>query len=53
MKSIQEKDAAYARLAEELAADASVPQALKALADDARVTVRRGGVPAKGGKCVV
>jgi deoxyribodipyrimidine photo-lyase len=53
MKSVQEKDAAYARLAEELAADASVPQALKAFAEDARVTVRHSGAPAKGGKCVV
>jgi len=53
MKSVQEKDAAYARLREELAADASVPQVLKALAEDERVAVRRGGVPAKGGKCVI
>jgi len=53
MKLVQEKDAAYARLAEELAGDACVPQSLRALADDARVTVRRAGAPAKGGKCVV
>jgi len=52
MKTIQEKDAAYSRLAEELASDASVPPALRSLADDARVTVRRGGAPGQG-KCVV
>jgi deoxyribodipyrimidine photo-lyase len=52
MKSVHEKDAAYAQLAEELAADASVPQALRSLADDARVTVRRGGAPGRG-RCVV
>jgi deoxyribodipyrimidine photo-lyase len=54
----QERDAQYAKLAEELAADASVPKALKELADDPRVAVRRGGAPivpgAKGeAKCVV
>jgi deoxyribodipyrimidine photo-lyase len=30
-----------------------VPQALRRLADDARVTVRRGGAPDPDGKCVV
>jgi deoxyribodipyrimidine photo-lyase len=53
MKTVQERDAAYARIAEEFAADGSVSQSLRALAEDARVTVRRGGVPAKEGKCVV
>ncbi len=41
----REKDAAYARVGEEFAADVSVPQALRSLAADARVTVRRGGPP--------
>jgi len=50
--TVQEKNTVYARLAEELAADASVPQAVRKLADDARVTVRRSGMPDKG-KCVV
>jgi deoxyribodipyrimidine photo-lyase len=49
----QEKDQAYARMAAELAEDARVPKALRELAQDARVTVRRGGVPAPEGKCVV
>jgi deoxyribodipyrimidine photo-lyase len=50
--TVQEKDAAYAQNAEAYAADESVPKALRALADDARVTVRRGGAPAEG-RCVV
>ncbi len=33
--------------------DAEVPAELQKMADDARVTVRRGGAPAKDGKCVV
>ena len=48
----QEKDAAYAQIASSYAADEQVPQALRALADDARVTVRRGGAPVQG-RCVV
>src|ERR1700722_8891461 len=52
VKTVQEKDAEYARLAEELPADESVPRELRALADDARVTVRRSGAPVKS-KCVV
>jgi deoxyribodipyrimidine photo-lyase len=32
---------------------ARVPLALRGLMEDARVTVRRGGAPAKGGRCVV
>jgi deoxyribodipyrimidine photo-lyase len=50
--TVQEKDAAYARGAEAYAANESVPKALRELADDPRVTVRRGGPPADG-KCVV
>jgi deoxyribodipyrimidine photo-lyase len=48
----QQKDAAYTQNAATYASDESVPQALRALADDPRVTVRRGGPP-KVGKCVV
>ncbi len=50
--TVLEKDAAYAKIAATLIADESVPQALRELADDARVTVRRGGAPGAG-KCVV
>jgi len=50
--TVLEKDATYARLAEEFAADPTVSKELRSLADDARVTVRRGGAPADG-KCVV
>lgn len=50
---VQKRDALYARLGEELQADASVPAALRALANDRRVTVRRGGAPEAKGKCVV
>ena len=51
----QERDAMYAQVAEAMANDPSVPEALKLLADDPRVTVRRGGAPAgvAKGKCVV
>jgi deoxyribodipyrimidine photo-lyase len=51
--TVLEKDAVYAQFAKEYAADENVPKELRKLADDARVTVRRGGVPAKEGKCVV
>ena len=51
--TVSQRDAAYARLAEEFAADESVPGALRELANDARVTVRRGGAPRKDGKCIV
>jgi deoxyribodipyrimidine photo-lyase len=51
--NVLEKDAAYARLGAEYAEDAGVPKELRALAEDARVTVRRGGAPDQGGKCVV
>jgi deoxyribodipyrimidine photo-lyase len=52
MMTVQEKDAMYARKAAEFAADESVSKELRALVEDARVTVRRGGAPADG-KCVV
>jgi len=48
---IQTRDAAHARLAEELIADSTIPQALRDLAANPRVTVRRSGVPK--GQCVV
>ncbi len=48
----QHKDAVYARLGEELAADARVPAELRRMAEDPRVTVRRGDAP-EGGRCVV
>src|ERR1700709_1594079 len=63
--TVLEKDAAYAKIAAEDAKDEGVPAELgelgvdawgtgelRKLAVDARVTVRRGGAPAKG-KCVV
>ena len=50
--TVQEKDAAYARLAAQLVDDGCVPQALRELAQDPRVMVRRGGAPGEG-KCVV
>ena len=55
----QQKDADYAKLAQELMGDEGVPKPFRALADDPRVTVRRGGyiaVDGRGkpaGKCVV
>ena len=52
MKSAQEKDVEHAQIAEAFAHDESVSKELRALADDAQVTVRRAGSPAKG-KCVV
>ena len=50
--TVLEKDAAYARMGAMLAEDERVPKALRELAQDARVTVRRGGAPGDG-KCVV
>src|ERR1700733_3555730 len=50
--TVQEKDAAYGRLAGQLVEDERVPRALRELAQDPRVTVRRGGAPGEG-KCVV
>ena len=50
---VQQKDLAYARLAEEYSRNASIPDALRKLADDPRVTIRRSGAPARDGKCIV
>jgi deoxyribodipyrimidine photo-lyase len=49
----QRKDQAHAQMAAALEADASVPEAVRALARDKRVTVRRAGAPDAKGKCVV
>jgi deoxyribodipyrimidine photo-lyase len=48
----QTRDAAYARLADELIADPAITQALRDLAADPRVTVRCGSAPGKG-RCIV
>ncbi len=50
--SAQERDSIYARLGEEFAADARMPAELRQLAEDPRVTVRRGGAPERA-RCVV
>jgi deoxyribodipyrimidine photo-lyase len=50
---VQQRDAEYARLARDYVADSSIPEALRTLAHDARVTVRRGGAHDAEGKCVV
>ena len=49
----QRKDQAYAELAQKLNADDTVPEAVRALARDKRVAVRRDGAPDSKGKCVV
>lgn len=49
----QQKDAAYARIAEKYVQDAVVPAELRELAKDPRVTVRRDGAPDARGRCVV
>lgn len=49
----QRKDLAYAQLAQELDRDEAVPEAVRALARDRRVAVRRGGAPDPKGKCIV
>ena len=53
LNATQKLDAEYARLAEELQSDAAVPEDVKALANDRRVAVRRGGAPDPNGKCIV
>ena len=49
----QRRDKAHAVLAGELGADTAVPEAVRALARDQRVTVRRAGGPDPRGKCIV
>ena len=51
--TVLEKDAVYAQMGTAFAEDERVPEALRDLVQDARVTVRRGGAPAAEGKCVV
>ena len=53
LNAAQEKDKHYAELAAQLRADHNVPEAVRALAQDKRVTVRRAGAPDPGGKCIV
>ncbi|MEO6924561.1 MAG: deoxyribodipyrimidine photo-lyase, partial [Bryocella sp.] len=53
LTSVQQKDADYARLGEVFLADPATPAALRELAEDLRVTIRRAGQPAPNGKCVV
>ncbi|MEO8989219.1 MAG: deoxyribodipyrimidine photo-lyase [Acidobacteriaceae bacterium] len=53
LSATQISDAAHAKLAAALIADPAIPQALRALADDPRVTVRRGGIPARNPRCIV
>ncbi len=48
-----EKDLAFLRLAEEMAADQRVPKALRELVQDVRIQVRRAGVPLPEGRCIV
>ena len=47
----QTRDAAHARLAEQLIADLTIPQILRDLAANPRITVRRPGAP--NGRCIV
>lgn len=53
LNEAQRRDQTYAVLAAELKADTAVPEAVRALARDKRVTVRRAGGPDPGGKCIV
>ena len=53
LNDAQRKDQAYAAQALLLENDAAVPEAIKALARDKRVAVRRTGAPDPHGKCIV
>jgi hypothetical protein len=48
--SAQEKDAVHARLAEKTVSNNAVPKALRHMAHDPRITVRRGGLPDASGQ---
>ncbi len=53
LNETQRKDQHHAQLAEQLEADVSVPVAVRELARDKRVAIRRTGAPDPQGKCVV
>ncbi len=53
LNDAQRKDQAYAALAAQLESDTAIPEAVRALARDPRVAVRRAGAPDPGGKCIV
>ena len=53
LNEAQRKDQAYAEQGAQLEADSSVPEAVRSLARDKRVTVRRAGAPDPKGKCIV
>ncbi len=53
LTAVQQKDQAYAQQGEHLQADEHVPEAMRQLARDKRVQVRRAGAPDPKGKCVV
>jgi len=53
LNEAQEKDRLYTEQATKLEADTRVPEAVRALAQDRRVAVRRAGAPDPKGKCVV
>ncbi len=53
LNEAQRRDAEYAANAKALDADTEVPEAVRALARDKRVAVRRAGAPDPKGKCVV
>ena len=53
LNDAQRKDQTYARFAQEEENDPAVPEAVRALARDKRVAVRRAGPPDPEGKCIV
>ncbi len=53
LNEAQSRDRQYAALAAELEADPAVPEAVRALARDKRVAVRRAGAPDPAGECIV
>ncbi len=53
LNEAQRKDQTHAEIAQQLEADPDVPEAVRALARDKRVAVRRPGGPPPEGKCIV
>ena len=53
LNEAQRKDLRHSELAAQLQADGAVPDAIKKLAGDKRVAIRRPGAPDPRGKCVV